>query len=52
MMPIVLEVGIEQLSRIIAVKAPPLFVAFADDPELLLFEIYLGYGPDYCKIRP
>lgn len=41
MMPIVLEGSIEQLGCIIAVKPPALFVAFADDLELLLFEIDL-----------
>ena len=41
MMPVVFEIGVEQLGRIITVKAPALLIAFADDLELLLFEIDL-----------
>ena len=40
MISVVLQIGVEQLGRIITVKAPALFVAFANDLELLLFEIY------------
>jgi len=41
MVSVVVEIGIEQLSCIIAVKAPALLVAFANNLELLLFEINL-----------
>ena len=41
MMSIVLEIGVEQQGSIVAVKAPSLLVAFANDLELLLFEIDL-----------
>lgn len=41
MMPIVLEISVEQLGRIIAVKTPSLLVSLTNDLKLLLFKIDL-----------
>ena len=40
-MPVISEIGVEQLGHIIAVEAPSLLVALANDLKLLLFKIDL-----------